>query len=206
MLQSRPLRWVLGGLAVVLLLGIGYVGGLITPTLTAPGNNSPEAGFARDMSTHHAQAVSMGLLEIENGQNPDIKGLAHEIVTAQQAEIGTMQEWLTEWHLLPTSDQRRMAWMPGPPVQIVNGLMPGMASTAEMNELTTTTGKAEDILFCQLMLRHHEGGIHMAEGIIELTGNSEVKALAQSMVAGQQAEILDLTNYLKQLGAAPLTS
>ena len=37
----------------------GYAGGLLTPPLTRPGDDSVEAGFARDMTTHHAQAVEM---------------------------------------------------------------------------------------------------------------------------------------------------
>ena len=54
--------------AVVVGLLLGYAGGLLTPTFTRPGEHSAEAGFARDMSTHHAQAVEMGLIAFQHGE------------------------------------------------------------------------------------------------------------------------------------------
>jgi uncharacterized protein (DUF305 family) len=202
---SRLTRWILGVLSVIALIAVGYVGGLVTPSLRAPGTNSAEAGFARDMSTHHAQAVAMGMLEYQNGSNADIRQLAYDIALTQQNQIGQMAVWLQDWHLLPTGSDKPMAWMPGGPVPLVNGLMPGMASVSQINQLTTTKGNAEDVLFCQLMLRHHEGGIHMVEGILQLTHNSQVRTLAQTMLNDQEGEVLVLQNDLKMLGAQPLS-
>jgi len=203
---SRRARLILGVLAAILLVGVGYVGGIVTPSFQRPGNDSADAGFARDMSTHHEQAVAMAMAEVQNGSDSEIRGLAADIATTQQAQYGMMQTWLVNWKLLPTGDQPVMAWMPGPKVTLTNGLMPGMASTAEMNSVQSTTGKAEDILFCQLMLRHHEGGIHMVEGILAVSTDSQVRALAQSMLNGQQNEIVVLGEDLTRLGAKPLSS
>ena len=44
-----------------------------------------------------------------------------------------------------------------------NGLMPGMATPAQMTKLQTLHGSALDIFFLQLMIRHHQGGIEMAQ-------------------------------------------
>ena len=204
--SNRIVRWILGVLSVAVLIGAGFLVGTITTKLNHPGNNSPEAGFARDMSTHHAQAVAMAIDEVQNGSNPDVIRLASDIAVTQEGQIGVMQTWLTTWHLLPTGDQPKMAWMPDGPVALVNGLMPGMASTDQMNEMTTVTGKASDILFCQLMLRHHLGGIHMVEGILQVSHNSQVRTLASLMLSGQQGEVVVLQGLLQTLGAQPLTS
>ena len=100
-----------------------------------------------------------------------------------------------------------MAWMPdGAHELLPDGLMPGMASTDEINQLTAARGKAADILFCQLMLRHHLGGIHMVEGILSETKNDRVRELAQSMKDGQQSEVVTLRDLLTSLGAQPLGS
>lgn len=203
---SRRSRWIAGTLAAILLLAVGYAAGLFTPTLRAPGTNSPEAGFARDMSTHHAQAVGMSMLEVEHGSDPDIVEMAYSIATTQQAQVGMMSVWLQDWKLLPTGTRPPMSWMPDGQTELTDGLMPGMATVAQLNELTTARGKASDILFCQLMLRHHLGGIHMVEGILALTHNSEVRTLAESMLAGQQSEVQTLQDLLKRLGAQPLSS
>lgn len=204
--MSGRTRWIVGILAAVALVVVGFIGGILAPSLRAPGDNSPEAGFARDMSTHHGQAVAMAMLEVRNGSDPEVRQLADDIATTQQAQIGMMSVWLQDWKLLPTGSRRPMAWMPDGSSELVNGLMPGMATADQLNELSAARGKASDVLFCQLMLRHHIGGIHMVEGVLEETHNSTVRALAETMLSGQQGEVTVLQQELRTLGAEPLSS
>jgi len=204
--MSGRTRWIVGILAALALLVVGFIGGILTPSLRAPGDNSPEAGFARDMSTHHGQAVAMAMLEVQNGSDPGVRQLAEDIATTQQAQIGMMTVWLQDWKLLPTGSRPAMAWMPDGSSELVNGLMPGMATVDQLNQLSAARGKASDVLFCQLMLRHHIGGIHMVEGILQVTHNSTVRALAETMLSGQQGEVTVLQQELKTLGAEPLSS
>jgi uncharacterized protein (DUF305 family) len=87
----------------------------------------------------------------------------------------------------------------------MNGnLMPGMATREEIAKLNAATGKDVDILFCQYMLRHHLGGVHMAKGVIARNPEPQVKELAETMVRNQTGEIAVLQNLLSSLGAAPL--
>jgi uncharacterized protein (DUF305 family) len=204
--MSGKARWIIWAAAAVALLAVGYLGGLLTPGLRAPGDNSPEAGFARDMSVHHAQAVQMSMIAAADATMPQVRGLAQSIALTQQAQIGMMSIWLQDWHLDPTGSGPRMAWMPDGTAELVDGLMPGMATKDQLDELTAATGKQVDILFCQLMLRHHLGGIHMAEGLVQESHNAQVRTLAQTMITGQQGEIADLQMFLQELGAKPLPS
>jgi uncharacterized protein (DUF305 family) len=204
--MSGRTGWIVGVVAALALLVVGFLGGYLTPSLRAPGDSSPEAGFARDMSTHHGQAVAMAMLEVQNGIDPAVRQLAEDIATTQQAQIGMMTVWLQDWKLLPTGSRRPMAWMPDANSELVNGLMPGMATVDQLNQLSAARGKASDVLFCQLMLRHHIGGIHMVEGILEETHNSQVRTLAETMLSGQQGEVTVLQGELKTLGAQPLSS
>lgn len=64
---------------------------------SAPGENSPEAGFARDMMMHHAQAVDMATLLRDRTEDPEMRQLALDIMLTQQAQIGQMQGWLAVW-------------------------------------------------------------------------------------------------------------
>lgn len=189
-------------LAVVVGLLLGYAGGLLTPVLTRPGDASAEAGFARDMSTHHAQAVEMAMLAHQKASDPDVRQLAADIALTQQAQVGMMRTWLHEWHLDPTGTQPRMAWMPEGSAGLKDGLMPGMATDAEREQLRTATGRDFDILFLKLMRTHHLGGIHMADGVLELSDDDEVRELAQTMVNGQKGEIDVIQAFLTRLGAA----
>jgi uncharacterized protein (DUF305 family) len=189
-------------LAVVVGLLLGYAGGLLTPALTRPGDASAEAGFARDMSTHHAQAVEMAMLAHQKASDPDVRQLAADIALTQQAQIGIMRTWLQKWDLDPTGSQPRMAWMPEGSAGVRDGLMPGMATDAEREQLRAATGREFDVLFLTLMRTHHLGGIHMAEGVLDLSDDDQVRDLAQTMVAGQKKEIDGIQALLAKLDAA----
>jgi len=192
-------------LIVVVLLGVGYGAGLLTPRLRAPNDDSAEAGFARDMSVHHAQAVRMAILEYANGDNDTVRRLAYDMATSQEYQMGVMETWLQQWNLPQTTDRSPMEWVPHyQSMMQSDGRMPGMASTEEMTKLEKTKGKDADILFCQLMIRHHLGGIHMIDAVLAASDVSEVRTLATSMRNGQQAEVDALNLMLKGLGSQPL--
>jgi uncharacterized protein (DUF305 family) len=195
-------RYGLLALAVAVVVGLllGYAGGLLSPTLTRPGESSPEAGFARDMSTHHAQAVAMALMAFQQGQDPEVRQIGGDIATGQQGEIGTMQTWLRSWRLDPTGDRPPMAWMSDGAQAVKSGLMPGMATTEEMAKLQAAKGRDFDILFLRLMIRHHIGGVHMIDGILEQGQDDDVLATAQIMKNTQQTDLTNLQAALKRLG------
>jgi uncharacterized protein (DUF305 family) len=96
-----------------------------------PGNSSAEAGFARDMSVHHAQAVEMAEIVRDRTEVEQIRILAADMALTQQAQIGRMQGWLDAWGLSATGTDPTMAWMGHP----TEGRMPGMATPEEINEL-----------------------------------------------------------------------
>ena len=84
--------------------------------------------------------------------------------------------------------------------------MPGMATTDEIDQLRKLNGSALDVLFCQLMLRHHLGGIHMASTIVKLSHQAQVTELANTMMNNQQNEVTVLRGLLDKYGAHPLGS
>jgi uncharacterized protein (DUF305 family) len=195
-------RLVITAAALVAGLLIGAVLGLLYRPLTEPRDGSVEAGFLRDMSTHHAQAVEMSMTAHANSTDPDVVTLAGDIALTQQGQINYMQAWLRDWHLSPTSTKTAMAWMPGGSAEVVNGLMPGMATPQQLDTLRKATGKQLDIQYLQLMRQHHLGGIHMAQEAIALSKNKDVDWLAGTMVTSQQGEINAIDDMLKQLGAS----
>jgi uncharacterized protein (DUF305 family) len=200
----RRRRFGIGMLAGVLVFGliVGLAAGLLGPRLRTPGDGSPEAGFLRDMSTHHAQAVEMSMIAHANSTNPAAVNLAGDIALTQHGQINYMQAWLRDWHLSPTGSQAPMAWMPDSAGSVVNGLMPGMATPEQMAALRKATGKDLDIQYLTLMRQHHLGGIHMAQEILKLSHNDDVTWLAQTMVTSQQGEITLIDTMVKQIQAS----
>jgi len=203
---SRTLRVVLIGILVVAALVIaGAVGSLLgNRGSSSVSASSVDAGFARDMSAHHDQAVQMAGYTRDHTDDPSIKLLAYDIETAQYVELGQMQGWLDGWSLTRSSNIPQMSWMSGHDHLEANGLMPGMATQSEINKLLSLTGKPLDIYFLQLMIRHHQGGIPMAQYAAAHAGQSYVRDLARKMVQNQSNEIVTMEQLLRQLGGSPL--
>lgn len=106
-------RLVLAGVvaAVVLVVAAFSAGFLAAPRPAMPSDTSVEAGFARDMQTHHNQAVEMSLIVRDRTSDPDIRSLAYDIATSQSQQSGQMYAWLNLWGLPQASSQPDMTWM-----------------------------------------------------------------------------------------------
>ena len=196
---------------VAALLAAGAVGWLIRGGPSSTSESSVDAGFARDMSTHHTQAVIMAGYTRDTTTDPAIKNLAFDIESAQYTEIGEMTGWLDGWRLTRSSSRPLMGWMGGMDMNTSTTtapadtpLMPGMATPNDVDKLEKLTGKTLDIYFLQLMLRHHEGGVAMAQYAVEHAKHSYVRGLAQKMVDNQNNEITVMKQMLATRGAQPL--
>jgi len=151
---------------------------------------------------------------LDRGVAPTVLRLAQQLSDAQRIEIGTMLGWLRLADASPLSPHA-MAWMhadaaashqhstavAGPPT---GDTMPGMASTAELDALAAACGHDAEILFLQLMLRHHQGGLAMARAADELLASGPVKETARSMFQSQSQEAGVISVLLTQLGGQPL--
>jgi uncharacterized protein (DUF305 family) len=173
------------------------------------------------MSTHHAQAVTMGMVEFGRSQDPSLRAIGQDMALTQQREIGIMSSWLTSWGLARVGSAKPMSWMRSEQSDnsgqtehaghasgetgggTGHGQMPGMATEAELARLGTASGKDLDVLFLTLMIRHHRGGIGMAQEATLRAEEPDVRALAHTMVISQSAEIETMQAILRRLGAPP---
>lgn len=198
-------------LAAVVVAGLA-VRGAFGPYVPEPG--SVDVGFSQDMSVHHRQAVEMASWARDNTTDPRIRQLAFDIESTQNRQVGIMQGWLGLWNAptLPTGGH--MAWMgqAGHAGHSMAGMdaggsmsrMPGMASTEDLARLRATPPPQLDVVFLQLMLRHHEGGVSMLEYGRDHAEVAEVRNLATQMLIAQTAESQLMTSLLAQRGAQPL--
>lgn len=212
--SERPvgLRRTLLAIIAVAVVAIVAAGGFfwgshsVSTSSGLPGVNSVDAGFARDMSTHHQQAVTMAgyVRDNPNGGDPAVWNVAYDIETNQAVEMGTMEGWLLTWNVARTAGTP-MSWMKGMHMHLsADGLMPGMATPAQMTKLQSLHGKAMDLLFLQLMIRHHQGGVMMAQYAEQHASEDYVRTLAGHMLAQQNTEIVQMEQMLRGLGGSPL--
>lgn len=230
--QIRPATLVLGGLAV-LVAGI-LLGWFLRPltdsaeTLTIPAADSVDVGFAQDMTVHHNQATEMAAVELANGTDAGVRGVAYDILTSQQNQIGQMQGWLALWGRAPVPVDGYMRWMDHSEMDhsdmdqsgaAMDGMdhssghsdttssdasgasvMPGMATPEQLAELRTATGVDVDRIFLDLMMTHHRGGVEMMEQAQERAQTAAVKRLAESMLQTQTSEMELMASLRSQLG------
>lgn len=197
---GRPKLWPLA-VAVVAALVLGAaVGVLVFAPEREPSDLSAEAGFARDMSVHHGQAIELAFIVYEATDDPQIRRLAYDLINTQRAQVGMFSGWLQQWQLPQTSVRAPMMWADHAHAEPVESYadMPGMASDDQVAELRTLRGTAAEVKFLELMIEHHRGGVEMAQAVVPLTDRAEVQQLAQTIIDGQQSEIAAMQELLAQ--------
>ncbi|PPK67362.1 DUF305 domain-containing protein [Actinokineospora auranticolor] len=151
--------------------------------------NAADFGYAENMINHHQQAVDMTALAETRAQDASVKGLAARIGDTQEPEIGAMNAWL-ERNGKPRVDPHHSAHAGH------HAAMPGMATPEQMDQLRAATGADFDKLFLQLMIRHHEGAIAMANGVQQDGIDVRVQEMADNIVAEQSDEIRRMRTML----------
>jgi len=206
-----PLRVVL---LAVIAVGLVLLGGGLAVALgigrdDAPAPSAVDVGFSRDMARHHLQGVEMANIALERSVDPAVRGLAFDIASTQNNQVGRMHGWLALWGYSPTGGDV-MSWMSGAGgghsghEADASGLMPGMATEEELTTLRSLDGTAFDVEFLRLMMRHHQGGLEMAEYAVEHAETPVVRTLAQAIAESQTAETTLMADMLAARGGTPL--
>ncbi len=204
---------VLVAAGVLVLLLIGAAGGLLVAGSggqSVPAADSVDVGFAQDMIVHHQQAVQLAAWERDHTTDLGLHQLAYDIESTQTAQVGRMQGWLELWGAAAQPVGRPyMTWMASdmPGMAMGGGgvaTMPGMATAGDLKNLRAASGKQLDVLFLQLILRHHEGGSSMLADAAQHASQPQVRNLAAQMLSSQSSEAEYMKQLLSQRGGTPL--
>lgn len=182
---------------ILVVLAIGLSWFLGRASNSAPLEGSPDVTFARDMIAHHTQAVDMAIRVRDRSSDQTLKIFAIDIALGQTNQMGQMMAWLDLWNV---SQNGLTAPMNG------NGLMMGMATQKDVNSISSLPLKEAEIKFLQLMIRHHQGGIYMAEDALGKASSPQVKRVAQAVINAQNFDIDAMTSMLEKRGANPLSA
>lgn len=186
--------------AIPLLIATAFIAGRVTGSDAAPADLSADAGFARDMQVHHAQAVEMSLILRDRTTDAAARSLAYDIARTQQHQVGQMYAWLDLWGVPQASSRAPMAWADDMAGHQMEGesRMPGLAPAADLRRLGSLTGPEAERLYLQLMIAHHRGGVEMAQAALDRARRPEVLSLARKIVEGQTSEIKAMEGMLRE--------
>jgi len=162
--------------------------------------------FMTGMISHHAQAIEMSRMAETHGASESVRTLASRIINAQQDEITTMGQWLRNRNqpvptpsstLHPPSGMSHdVADMPG---MTSHAMMPGMLTTAQMQQLDSARGKDFDKLFLTGMIQHHRGAVAMVKELFGTPGAGQDEAVfkfANDVNVDQTTEIARMQRML----------
>jgi len=189
-------------------INIGTGPGAAEVPVTADGStfSAGDVMFAYMMIPHHEQALEMSVLALDRSTEANVRGIAQRIYDGQGPEIEQMQSWISDApssggmsHEMPDGTVMAEDMMGG--TMMDSSTMAGMASEADMTQLSALNTPEFDILFLQLMIDHHEGALAMVR-MIENSSNDEAALLAQEIITAQKAEIEEMTLLLGSLSGA----
>jgi uncharacterized protein (DUF305 family) len=197
-----PARWQV----VVVVVALCFLAGVVGWWLNKPDSDSfspVDIGFLSDMETHHNSAINMSFDYLDRSHDPVVKHFAQEIISSQTQELAAMNSYLNRagGAKVAGDGSVAMAWM-GHPVRPSD--MPGMPTKAELADLDDSEGLAADDQFTRLMIRHHAGGIGMADYAAEHGENAGVRKLAAAMARVQRSEIGEINARRVALGLSPV--
>ncbi len=138
-----------------------------------------DKAFLSAMIPHHEAAVVMANDVLEKGEDAQVKKWAQEVISAQQAEIAQMSEWLKS---LGGADKNAAKAMD-------DSMHAMMASPMD---------KDADRNFVAMMIDHHYGALEMATKALIKSQNDKIISLANQIIAAQSKEIMEYKMWLKK--------
>ena len=158
-------------------------GAMARRLVTEDGRYSDRA-FLDAMVPHHQGAVEMAEVALENTEHREIRDLAEDIVTAQEAEI---------------EDLRSIKAREYGTSEISSGMNEGEMEAMGMTDPEQLVNQRPfDKAFIDAMIPHHESAIEMATVALEESDNERIRKIAQDIVDAQEREIAQMRDWRQE--------
>jgi uncharacterized protein (DUF305 family) len=168
----------------------GQPGRYPPPGGTASGDDVDRAFTA--MVPHHQSAIEMARVEIDRGQQQDVKQLAYAIFDDQQNEIMWMsQQAELKWGFRP--ERQRQG-----PMGVVMDMPLNMDMTTMADHMSQST--SIDRMFLQMMIAHHAAAIAMAQEELDQGADPRFRRMAGTVISSQARQIGQIQQMLDKPG------
>jgi uncharacterized protein (DUF305 family) len=190
MMSVGMMQGMMGGGMTRGMMGGGMMNGMMMrPGATPNRTDQPfDQRWLNEMIMHHQHAFMSSSMMIADSERPELRDLAERIISAQGREIDQMRQW------------RRDRYGAGGMADVQGAMMTQMmgnrgAMRAQMQQMMGNVDL--DRVFLEMMIPHHEDAIAMAEQALAEAEHPDLKQLAQTIIATQQAEINVMRGYLR---------
>ena len=158
-------------------------GGMVREMVMEDGRYSDKA-FIDAMVPHHQGAVDMAEVALKNADHEEIRSLAEDIVSAQEAEIEELKA-IKQQQFGTSEVPKEMN------VQEMEAM--GMTDPGEL-----AAKDPFDNAFIDAMIPHHRSAIEMASVALRESDNARIKEIARAIVAAQKKEIAQMQRWREE--------
>ena len=154
-----------------------------------PGDPDMDREFLRMMIFHHEIGIDLAQRAAAQADEQQLRQLASLMIADQSGETDLMRRWWQSWFgstMLPLSPDEQAA-------------MPGMPTVAAMQDLASAKGRVFDVLFVEIMSRHHAGAITMATEAMDRAVDPRTRIMAQGIRHAQRNQIAIMHRLLSGL-------
>lgn len=155
---------------------------------SAQNTGSAELDFLHGMIPHHQSAVEMSKSYLEYaGKGGEFKGLAENIISAQNKEIDQMNTMIERFEKAESPDSDKE-----------EAYLEEYRAMMDTHHSSHTAAETTDLetAFAQGMSMHHQMAVDMAEIILKYTDDEELTRFADNIVTQQEKEIDEMQSYL----------
>lgn len=168
--------------------------------------------FMTDMIGHHAQAIEMAKMAPTHAASNAVQTLARRILSSQEDEIRTMQQWLRDRRQpvpqvgpdgkMIADESDHSSHHGGHDMHAAHMQMAGMLTPDQMAQLDAARGAEFDRLFLSFMIQHHRGAVSMVRDLFGTPGAGQdelVFRFATDVNVDQLTEIERMQSMLVDL-------
>lgn len=161
--------------------------------IDAPEHTDADVEFMQMMILHHDQAITMTGWVEERTTDRDIRLLAERMRISQEDEMDFMARWLQD-RGTPLRDEH------GGHGDHAGGMMPGMLTEDQLDQLEAADGDEFERLFLESMIQHHSGALEMVADLWAADGGQEpeIGQFARHVEGDQGIEIARMQTMLAE--------
>jgi uncharacterized protein (DUF305 family) len=182
-------------------MAIAALVGPVTGASAATANKVDKA-FVSQMQLHHAMAIDMARMALEQGEHAEIKSTSQTIIKSQKSEVVRLRKIAKRLGVPPTHPHDHPRIMDELDTLGLNMETAGMAMG--MEELDGAD--PFDRQFIDMMITHHRGAILMARAELRRGKDPSLRKIARLIVAAQAEEIRRMNAWRTAWYGAPSPS